>query len=288
MEISNFFYLINTHQRIFWLYLLSSFLLALYISKKSGVKLFDKEIFLHSSAKLDYSYFFVALLIKALFITPLLVGANEVALYTLKTIRYFFEYHERVVMNQTLLVLSYTFTLFIVSDFTRFLLHYAMHRYKFLWRFHSIHHSAEVLTPITYYRVHPVEGFLFGMRYALSVWVVTGVFIYFFASSLDIFTLMGVNIFLFIYNILGSNLRHSHIPLRFGVLEHFFISPYMHQIHHSKEGVNFNFGGVLSIWDRLFQTLKIEKRKKLEFGLKQPSHTHSLYGVLIEPFYKKG
>jgi len=158
MEISNFFYLINTHQRIFWLYLLSSFLLALYISKKSGVKLFDKEIFLHSSAKLDYSYFFVALLLKALFIAPLLVGANEVALYTLKTIRYFFEYHERVVMNQTLLVLSYTFTLFIVSDFTRFLLHYAMHRYKFLWRFHSIHHSAEVLTPITYYRVHPVEG----------------------------------------------------------------------------------------------------------------------------------
>jgi len=31
----------------------------------------------------------------------------------------------------------------------------------FLWEFHKVHHSANVLTPITAFRVHPVDTWLF-------------------------------------------------------------------------------------------------------------------------------
>lgn len=260
--------------------------MALIVAKKYGVKLFDREVFLHSSAKLDYIYFIVAIAIKIFLIAPLLLGANEVALYTLKTIRYFFDYQERVILDREAVILLYTFSLFLVSDFTRFLLHYLMHKNRFLWRFHAVHHSAEVLTPITYYRVHPVESFLFGLRYALSAGFVTGVFIYFFGTSLEVVDILGVNAFLFIYNILGSNLRHSHIPLHFGVFEHLFISPSMHQIHHTKDEMNKNFGGILSIWDALFQTKARNREKSFEFGLEKSPHSLTLKGLLFEPFYK--
>ena len=42
-----------------------------------------------------------------------------------------------------------------------------MHRIPFLWRFHQIHHSAEVLTPLTFHRIHPVESLLYDVRGAL-------------------------------------------------------------------------------------------------------------------------
>lgn len=287
MEISNFFYLHDTHQRIYWLYLLSALFLALFIAKKESIKVLDATVFWHPSAKLDYIYFLVMLFIKSFVLIPLLLGANEVALSTLRVIRYFFDYHEKVMINHEVLLLLYTFTLFIVSDFTRFLLHYLMHKNRFLWRFHAVHHSAEVLTPITYYRVHPVENLLFGFRYALSAGVVTGVFIYLFSTSIGLVDILGVNAFIFIYNFLGANLRHSHIPLRFGFLEHLFISPAMHQIHHTKDGLHSNFGGVLSIWDALFKTKKRDKKNSFDFGLKKVPHTTSLKGLLLEPFYKK-
>ena len=37
--------------------------------------------------------------------------------------------------------------LFIASDASRYALHRAMHTLPALWRFHQVHHSAEVMTP---------------------------------------------------------------------------------------------------------------------------------------------
>ena len=48
----------------------------------------------------------------------------------------------------------------ILFDFATVLVHYAMHTMSVLWPFHKIHHSAEVLTPVTLFRMHPVDLFL--------------------------------------------------------------------------------------------------------------------------------
>ncbi len=282
-----FDYLINEHQRIYWLYLLSALLLsALFIHQHKTYKtvLFDKNIWLHPSAKLDYIFFFIAYIIKVLIIVPLLFSASEVTMWTIKLIREFASYHEPLSWNKTSITLLYTFTLFMLSDLTRYWLHRLMHLIPFLWKIHRVHHSALVLTPITYYRVHPLESFLFGLRYALSAGVVSGVFIYFFGARLGMSQILGVNAFIFVYSILGANLRHSHIPFRFGnMVEKVFISPYMHQIHHSKEGVNKNFGGVLSIWDGLFGSREIKKIERLEFGLKE-HEDKTLLSLFFLPF----
>ena len=50
-----------------------------------------------------------------------------------------------------------------------------------------------------------------------------------------------MNLFSFIFNIAGANLRHSHIEIAYWTwLEKIFISPAQHQLHHSIENKHFN------------------------------------------------
>ena len=83
--------------------------------------------------------------------------------------------------------------------------------------------------------------------------------------------ILSINIFGFAFNFLGSNLRHSHIPLSFGFFEKLFISPKQHQIHHSQNISHFdkNYGVSLSIWDRLIGSLVTSDQvsQKMVFGL---------------------
>ena len=67
----------------------------------------------------------------------------------------------------------YTLVLFVAWDLSRFALHWALHRFETLWQFHQVHHSAEVLTPFTLYRSHPVESLLYGLRGVVVTGVVT-------------------------------------------------------------------------------------------------------------------
>jgi len=162
-----------------------------------------------------------------------------------------------------------------------------MHMLPLLWRFHRVHHSAEVLNPLTFYRVHPIENILFGLRYALTTGFVTAVFIYFFGAGIGLIEFLGVNILVFVFLLIGSNLRHSHIPLSYGKrIEKWLISPYQHQLHHSTICTHKNFGSYLAIWDRWFGTLTSEKRENLKFGLQNETVTHSLIGALFNPFIK--
>ena len=284
-----FNYLLNSHQRLFWVYILSSIVItALVLWRKPHLKksLFSKELWWHDSAKLDYGYFILSLFIKALLIVPLMLSAYEVSDVTLKSMYEVFGSFERMYMDGVYLTLLYTFTLFVVSDFTRYWLHRLEHSLAFLWKIHKIHHSAEVLTPITFYRVHPIENILFGLRYALSAGLVTGVFLYLFGIGLHVVQIMGANIFVFMFGLIGSNLRHSHVPLSYGrVLEMFFISPSAHQIHHSVKGVESNFGGYLAIWDTLFNTKSKALHVESKIGLNEKSQ-HTLKGLLLSPFLK--
>lgn len=288
MEMSS--YLFDGHQRIYWVYLLSSFFLAslmLFVYPRLR-SYFSKEIFWHSSARLDYQYFIVVSLLKAFLILPLLLGAKDVSIWISQLLQTQFGYFAPLRLSYGNVVLLYTLALFVVGDFSRYWLHRFLHTIPFLWRIHRVHHSAEVLTPLTFYRVHPLENILFGLRHALSAGFVTAVFIYFFGAKIGVIEFFGVNGVVFVFGLLGANLRHSHIPLRYGVFERVFISPYMHQLHHTKELSHTNYGGVLSVWDRLFGTYKVEKTQEvLVFGLKEKNPHRDLFDLFIEPFITK-
>ncbi len=280
-------YLFDVHHRIFYGYILVAFVIATIFFREALKIQLSKKILLHPSAKLDYVYFMITGFIKVAIILPLLIGVNEVTFWFVITFKDFFGYHSAINISVEMLMLSYTLTLFIVSDLSRYWLHRLLHRVPILWRFHRIHHSAEVLTPITFYRVHPLENVLFGLRYALVTGFVTAVFVHFFGAGSRAIEFLGANILVLIFSVLGSNLRHSHIPFSYPkCLEKWFISPYQHQLHHSTKYLHRNFGSFLAIWDRLFGTLVTGKKKNIVFGLPKEKVKHSILGAFLNPIFK--
>ena len=284
-------YLVDPNKRLFWIYIISSILMGIlyfYISKKNTRVILSSKLWLHPSAKLDYYYFILSYFVNIFLLAPYILSAKSVAFYVNNFLNEQFEYFDNDLFSYTQIIFLYTIALFWVSDFTRYWLHRFLHTIPFLWEFHKVHHSAKVLTPITFYRVHPIENFLFGLRYSLSAGFVTGVFIYFFGAMIDIYMVFGVNVFLFLFSTLGANLRHSHVPFAyFTFIEKWFMSPKQHQIHHSTKHFNKNYGGFISIWDRFFGSLQLSNEVKvMKFGLRKnqmPDYT-SLKSLIFRPF----
>jgi Fe(3+) dicitrate transport protein len=171
----------------------------------------------------------------------------------------------------------YTLTLFVVWDLSRFLLHVLMHKIPFLWSVHQVHHSAEVLTPLTFHRVHPIESWLYDFRGALSTGLVAGIFYYLFRGQLSHFTLFGVPALAFVLNLATGNLRHSHVWISFPrPIERWLLSPAQHQIHHSadKKHHGSNYGTWLSTWDRMFGSWLPSSEQPSAYGLSKSERNH--------------
>lgn len=239
---------------------------------KVSQTVFRKKYWWNRSTKFDYQIYFLNSLFKVAIFIPLLDFSFLIA----KTIANFLYKlsPEHISWNMSPLPLfAFTVVAFVWDDFLRFFHHLLMHKSALLWRFHSVHHSAKVLTPVTLYRAHPIESAIATFRNSISLGVVTGVFVFCFAKPLTLWTLLGVNIFGFLFNLLGANLRHSHIPIGFGKwIETFLISPKQHQMHHSSamEHRDKNFGVSLAIWDKLFGSWLSSSdpsAKNLKFGL---------------------
>lgn len=164
-----------------------------------------------------------------------------------------------------------TLLLVIAADFKVYWVHRIHHEMALLWPFHSVHHSAEVLTPVTVYRKHPIYDLISTAFGAVILGILQGVLLGFFVGKVEISTIAGSNLIYFLFNFLGSNLRHSHIWLSYGPwVERIFISPAQHQIHHSlaQKHNNKNYGEVLAVWDWMFGTLYVpQTREELTFGL---------------------
>lgn len=287
--------LFGSSKRIYWQYIFSSVSIALiYLliyTKEQKINLSTK-LWLHKSSILDYKYFVVSFLIKTVFIVPIVIGVNEITLFVYEYLTDYFGYKNIKGLSYSQVVLFYTLSLFIVSDFTRYWLHRFLHTIPILWEFHKVHHSAKVLNPLTFYRIHPVENILFALRYSISIGLVSGIFIYYFGAMIGIIEIVGVNVILFFFSLMGSNLRHSHIKLSYPrVLENIFISPYGHQLHHSTKYYNKNYGGYLAIWDKVFGTLQlshtIKNNEKIHFGV-EIKDFQTVSNLLFIPFKKLG
>lgn len=182
-----------------------------------------------------------------------------------------------------------TLMLFLAYELGYWFDHYLKHRVPFLWELHKVHHSAEVLTPLTSARMHPFDTFIFGNIVAVSLALTNGVASYAFGDTSHQYALSGTNIILVLFIHAYVHLQHSHMWIAFrGWLGRVFMSPAHHQIHHSTNPVHFNknLGSCLSFWDWLFGTLYVpsKKREKLTFGV-EPHHAdaHTITGEFLSP-----
>jgi sterol desaturase/sphingolipid hydroxylase (fatty acid hydroxylase superfamily) len=181
----------------------------------------------------------------------------------------------------------------LLHDFGYYVTHRLFHESALLWPFHKLHHSAEVLTPITAKRNHPVFDLANGVIGIVLTAPVAGIVFGLF-GVLQFTTIFGLALMIAIMNLSGGALRHSHIWLDFGpFMDRIFISPAQHQIHHSLEPRHHdrNYGLTLAVWDWMFGTLYIPQgRENLTFGVADregnplPQVHNSLAEAYMVPF----
>lgn len=292
----------DANKRVFWIYLVSAFILAsvVYYQKKPTQKprnffkfVFPKNIYFAKSAQHDYLLLILNKLIKAALFPLVIFTMAPIAISLSSLLETIFGQREFIDVSPFTIMLFFTVVLFLFDDFTRFLLHYLLHRVSFLWEFHKVHHSATVLTPFTIYRSHPVENYLYACRMAITQGAAVGIAYYLFGPTLKMIDILGANLFVFVFNLLGSNLRHSHIWLSWGDrVEKWFISPAQHQVHHSNlpRHHHSNFGSALAIWDRWFHThTKASEVENITFGLPDKTIDHSsVLKMYYQPFRNIG
>ena len=179
-------------------------------------------------------------------------------------------------------------------EFAYWAAHYAFHRIPWLWPFHKVHHSAEVMTMLTEMRQHPVEIIVFMNAIALCTGLAFGAMTWLFGPGVGRLTLLNANIVLAIFMMSWGHLRHSHlwIPFR-GLAGRLFQSPAHHQVHHSTDPRHFdkNLGFALAVWDWAFGTLHVPSAacEVQEFGVGEDAPDYATTTrALWRPFGRAG
>ena len=195
-------------------------------------------------------------------------------------------------LNPWLIRAMLTLALFLTYEFAYWLDHYLSHAVPLFWEFHRVHHTAETLTPLTVFRVHPMETLKFSNVVAIVTGVVGGTGCYLAGQLMNDINLQGSNLFLLAFIFVTVHLQHSHAWIAFtGKWGRVFASPAHHQIHHSADPAHFgkNLGSCLALFDWLFGTLRIPTtaREPLVYGVEPGEDApHTITGGLITPFVR--
>jgi sterol desaturase/sphingolipid hydroxylase (fatty acid hydroxylase superfamily) len=143
-------------------------------------------------------------------------------------------------------------------DFSSWLVHFVMHKNRFLWRFHLIHHSDNNVDVTTGLRHHPGDSLLRGIFFILLI----------FFSGAPMYSVMMYQTLV----VVSTAFTHANIslpPLLDKALSFFVVSPNMHKVHHhwKKPYTDSNYGAVFAFWDRLLGTFMNLEPKNIRYGL---------------------
>ena len=315
---SHFHAILSPESRVYPLYLVSAFVLALlaYVQVErahadedaahgndaSGDDerptflqyVFNPRIIFHPSTRQDVKYFFVNSLVYYALISQFLISAHALSTAFHSSLISWFGELSAPILSTGVGIVLYTVLSSLALDLGVYVMHYLFHRIPLLWEFHKVHHSAEELNPVTLFRMHPVDLFLTGLVVAVFNAIAFAGMFYLTGNELSPVRMFGLNIIVFLFYLFGYNLRHSHMWLNYPAwLSRILISPAQHQIHHSSDPKHYdkNFGLIFSFWDQLMGTSYIPKKyEKLNFGLspENPNPFKSVADLYIKPFVWAG
>ena len=162
-------------------------------------------------------------------------------------------------------------------DLIHYAAHIAFHKAPGLWRIHAVHHHDDEVDVTTATRFHPLE---IGAQCL---------------AMLPVVALLGLSlrhVVAYESALLAASMFH-HANLRLPLwldrgLRWVIVTPRMHWVHHSswQPETDSNYGSVLSVWDRLFGTMRVRPDPAtIRFGLEgfARSDTRTLRGMVLTP-----
>ena len=214
-----------------------------------------------------FYYFFTSLFPAALLALPLALLAKLVALLVPAGLHAFV--HQLPVWAAIAAGL-------VVADIGSYWGHRFSHEWPLIWRFHSLHHSAEHIDYLVNGRAHPIDVVWVRMCGLVPVYIL-GLGSTAGAGSIvpAVITIVGT---------LASFFVHANVRWRFGPLEWLVATPAFHHWHHSKhDHINHNYAATFPWIDAVFGTLYLAKHFPAEYGIADPLPT-TIIGQMLAPF----
>ncbi|MEM9624240.1 MAG: sterol desaturase family protein [Pseudomonadota bacterium] len=143
----------------------------------------------------------------------------------------------------------------LVCDFVYYWEHRLAHEVRLLWTQHAVHHSSRCMNVMVAIRFGPFEGITSAIMHLPLV--LLG-----FPPELVFFGILTVLAY--------QGWLHTESIGKLGMLEQILNTPSNHRVHHGCDAkyLDTNYGGILIIWDRLFNTYQAEEESP-RFGLKR-------------------
>ena len=243
--------------------------LTFFLLLETGIPLFRKEYRKLHHLGINLFFTFTTVLVNFL-MAALLLGASDWAVA-----------HQFGVLQwlPKMSLLLYTIVGLLLLDLVgAYLVHWAEHRVKWMWRFHLVHHTDPNVDTSTANRHHPGES-VFRFVFTAAGVVVAGAPIY----------------LVFLYQSLSvvfAQFSHANIRVPAWLdraLSWVIVTPAMHRVHHhyTLPYTDTNFGNIFSIWDRLFGTFSRLDQDKIVFGIDTymaPEEHSSMSSLLKIPF----
>jgi sterol desaturase/sphingolipid hydroxylase (fatty acid hydroxylase superfamily) len=157
----------------------------------------------------------------------------------------------------------------LLSDLCVYWGHRLQHRVGWLWRFHSIHHSAEHLDWLAAHREHPID----------TVYTLILINLPAFLLGFPLETLAGLIAFRGVWAIY----IHSNVRLPIGPLRLLVGAPELHHWHHDRDRDFGNYANISPLMDVLFGTYHCPDREPDRFGILEEMPRGYL-AQLVHPF----
>ncbi|TBW25848.1 sterol desaturase family protein [Gramella sp. KN1008] len=140
----------------------------------------------------------------------------------------------------------------------QYFVHFLLHKVKWMWRLHLVHHSDTHVDTTTGTRHHPFD-FLIRESFALMTVIIMGM-------------PLGFYLFYRILSVFFTYFTHANIKLPGKldkVLSYLIVTPNMHKFHHHYQlpWTDSNYGNMLSIWDRIFGTFVYDSTENIRYGI---------------------
>jgi sterol desaturase/sphingolipid hydroxylase (fatty acid hydroxylase superfamily) len=162
-----------------------------------------------------------------------------------------------------------------LTDLFQYWAHRIFHRFHYMWRFHSIHHSTINMDWLAGSRTHFIDIFFTRSFSFIPVYLLG-------------FSTSAFNVFIIVFAV-HSVLIHSNTRINFGVLRYIIATPQYHHWHHCKDPKYYgkNFASIFPIIDKVFGTYYLPKGVwPKDTGLLEADFPKGFINQTIYPFTK--
>ncbi|MEZ4778079.1 MAG: sterol desaturase family protein [Flavobacteriaceae bacterium] len=161
--------------------------------------------------------------------------------------------------------LEFLLSLLVLDLIAQYGVHYFLHKVKWMWRLHLVHHTDKNVDVTTGTRHHPLD-FILRELFALFAVIIMG---------------MPISFYFFyrILSVLFTYWTHANLNLPLWLdkgLSYIIVTPNMHKFHHHYQlpWTDSNYGNMFALWDRVFGTFVYDDPHKITYGVDIADHTN--------------